>query len=435
MSDFSVKILDKLTMVNLSVSIWSAKKKLIPEDFGAVILPPEDLASLGNKRICDPERLKIFSTLKARAVGYLDKVGVRFLGGWGISDLETQAVHEFLLKVKNEFLAAIDKFIDNYDDAVKSWIDKHRGWERLIEESRVNAHQVRLRFSFSWQFFKVVPPSEVQAKGNLQNEVDNLGSKLFGEIAKEAQSIWTRVFAGKTVVSHKALSPLKTIRDKLMSLSFVEATVVPVVSLIDETILSLPQRGLIKGQSLLVLQGLVLTLRDSALLYEYGQNALGAQPAKDGLSEDEELSRELEGDFGGGFGEDIEMDGQTKVAKLARSVSSVRLDGPAIFDGLARLDSEDALISPLDLLNASETYDACERREVQDHRVPQDRREPQDHLEPQDSTDHNDHIDQPDYPNVGGVCNKSVSTPSGEDTETTDQQTENAALVDSFGLW
>lgn len=277
MPDNNIKILEQLTAVNLNVSIWTARKKLTADDFGGVELPPEELASLGSKKICDPEHLRIFSTLKARAVSQLDKVGVRFLGGWAIPDGETQSVLETLMSVKNDFISAKEEFINNYDLAVKSWVDKHPGWERLIEDSPVSAEQVRNRLSFNWQFYKVVPPDQSQVGDRLQNEVDSLGSTLFGEIAKEAQSVWTKVYACKTEVSHKALSPLKVMRQKLIGLSFVEPTVMPVVSLIDEVISSIPKRGLIKGQHLLTLQVLVSTLKDPALLSEYGQKVLNGQ--------------------------------------------------------------------------------------------------------------------------------------------------------------
>ena len=54
-----IRILDKLLALNLSVSLWSARRKMTAEDMGGVNLPPEDLASLGSKRIADPESLKI----------------------------------------------------------------------------------------------------------------------------------------------------------------------------------------------------------------------------------------------------------------------------------------------------------------------------------------------------------------------------------------
>ena len=74
-----IRILDNLLALNLNVSLWSARRKMSQEDLGGAELPPEDLASLGSKRIADPENLKVFGTLKARAFNYLDRHGVRFM--------------------------------------------------------------------------------------------------------------------------------------------------------------------------------------------------------------------------------------------------------------------------------------------------------------------------------------------------------------------
>lgn len=50
------QILSKLLLVDLNVSIWSGRKKLRAEDLGVDLnLPPSELASLGSKRITDPD--------------------------------------------------------------------------------------------------------------------------------------------------------------------------------------------------------------------------------------------------------------------------------------------------------------------------------------------------------------------------------------------
>ena len=69
-----IKVLDCLLALNLQVSIWSARKKLTPEDFSGVSaldLPPDDLASLGSKRVCDPDSLRIFSSSPCSATGWI----------------------------------------------------------------------------------------------------------------------------------------------------------------------------------------------------------------------------------------------------------------------------------------------------------------------------------------------------------------------------
>jgi hypothetical protein len=274
-TDSHLTILDRLVAVNLSITIWSARKKLTAADFGGVNLPPEELASLGSKKICDPERLRIFGTLKARAVSKLDSLGIRFLGGWAIPENQASAVHDFLLKLRDEFLSAKDVFLNSYDQAIQDWVDKHPGWERLIADSPVSVDQVRNRLGFKWQLYKVAGPDPNDAASvNLVNEIEALGQTLFGEVSNEARVIWQKVYAGKTEVSHKALSPLKNLHRKLTGLSFVEPRVAPVADLIEAALNSMPRRGLINGPHLVLLQGLVALLRDPCLLLEHGQKVI-----------------------------------------------------------------------------------------------------------------------------------------------------------------
>ena len=271
----NIKILEQLMAVNLNVTIWTARKKLTAADFGGAELPPEDLASWGSKKICDPEALRIFGTLKSRAVNQLDRVGVRFLGGWAIPENLAKDVHDKLISLKNDFLMAKDSFLNSYDQAVKAWVDKHPGWEQLIAASTVSADYVRSRLDFNWQFYKIASPDHTdQASNNLINEVAGLGQNLFGEISKEAQVVWEKVYAGKTEVSHKALSPLKSMHRKLSGLTFLEPRVAPVADLIEAAMLSIPKRGKISGPHLVLLQGLISMLRDPDLLLDHGQKVI-----------------------------------------------------------------------------------------------------------------------------------------------------------------
>jgi hypothetical protein len=279
-----ITILDNLVVLNLDVKIWTARKKLTPADFGGAELPPEELASLGSKKICDPKELRIFGTLKARAVNLLDRTGVRFLGGWAIPEDKAEEIVTELATIRDDFLVAKEQFLNRYDQAVQNWIAQHPGWESLIGSSSVSADYVRSRLGFRWQFFKLVPPSDDAVGHGLQNEVSELGDTLFDEVAKAAADTWRRCFEGKDKVTHKALSPLRSIHGKLSGLSFVEPRVVPVVDQLDTAFNRMPKRGYIQGSVLVMLQGVVSLLRDPATLVAHGQKILDGQDAADILS-------------------------------------------------------------------------------------------------------------------------------------------------------
>ena len=280
-----MKALDNVVALNLDVHIWSARKKLTPADFGSAELPPEQLASLGSKRICAPKDLRVFGTLKSRAVAMLDRIGVRFLGGWAIPVDRTNEVKDGLEAIKEEFIKAKEEFIIRYDEIIHEWIVNNPGWESLIAGSVVSVDYVSHRLNFNWQMFAVAQTAQSQGSG-LEEEVASLGDTLFGEIAKTAKEAWQKSYAGKTEVSRKALSPIRTIHSKLAGLVFVEPRVAPIVELVEAALTKVKGRGPILGTKLLLIQGLLSLLQSPSVLVEHGQKIIEGQSANtmlDGL--------------------------------------------------------------------------------------------------------------------------------------------------------
>ena len=280
-----IRILDNLLALNLNVSLWSARRKMSQEDLGGAELPPEDLASLGSKRIADPENLKVFGTLKARAFNYLDRHGVRFMSGWAIPEEKAGEIVQELLNIRTEFQKEKEAFLADYDQNVQAWIEKHHQWGEIIRNSLVGPDYVRARMDFRWQLYKVAPLEQhpdntAVLEAGLAEEVQGLGGTLFDEVAKSADDIWRRVYHGKTEVTHKALSPLRTLHAKLTGLSFVEPHVAPVADIVQAALQRMPKKGNISGTDLLLLQGLVCLLKDSVTLVGHAQKVIeGYGPA------------------------------------------------------------------------------------------------------------------------------------------------------------
>ena len=273
-----INVLDRLLVVNLDVHIWSARKKLLPQDFGNASLPPEELASLGSKRVCNPDDLKTFATLKARATSLLERTGIRFLNGWTIPTEKQEEIDNALAAIRDEFNNAKQDFLSRYQHSVQEWIQAHPGWEEIIANSIVSEDYVRSRIDFKWQLYRVVfPGTESAANDNLKNDVSSLGDTLYEEISKFAGETWKNCYEGKTEVTRKALSPLKTMHEKLMGLTFIEPRVSSIADLIRTALDSIPQRGPITGGKLLMLQGLVAMLKTPSDIVEHGQKILDGQ--------------------------------------------------------------------------------------------------------------------------------------------------------------
>jgi hypothetical protein len=283
-----VTVLKQLTAIRLDVAIWTARRKLSAADFGNAGLPPEKLASLGSKRVCNPEDLRIFAALKARAVSLLERTGVRFLGGWAIPEAQTSGVVRELSRIGAAFEEAKTAFLARYDEAIRQWIADNPGWEALIAGSTVGLDTVRSRLAFGWQVFQVAPPrgkGKAAFSAALTTEVNGLAGTLFDEVAKSAAETWRKSYEGKAEVSQKALSPLRGLRAKLTGLSFVEPRVMPVADLIQSALVTMPAKGPIGGMPLRALHGVFGLLRDPEALVAYGQRILDGEDSADILRE------------------------------------------------------------------------------------------------------------------------------------------------------
>ena len=195
-----------------------------------------------------------------------------------------------LCAIRHEFFMEKQNFLASYDEGIAEWIARHPAWANIIQNSTVSRDYVDNRMKFAWQLYRVAPAAGLDddtamTESGLHDEVENLGSTLFGEIARDASEIWRKVFEGKTEVTHKALSPLKTMRDKLVGLSFVEPHVVPVIELIETALAKMPKKGSITGAHLLMLQGMVCILKEQRTLLSQTQALMTAASSEDTLAE------------------------------------------------------------------------------------------------------------------------------------------------------
>ena len=86
-------------------------------------------------------------------------------------------------------------------------------------------------------------------------------------------------------MTHKALSPLRTLHQKLCGLTFVEPHVAPVASLVQTAINSIPAKGNITGKDILLLQGVVSMLRDPPSMLQHSQRLIEGYSPQDVMNE------------------------------------------------------------------------------------------------------------------------------------------------------
>ena len=285
------RITDRITLVILTISIWSGRKKLRAEDLKlGTDVPPDDLVSLGSKRVCDPEPLKIFHRVKKGAERACLQRGTRFLGGFAIPNDRAEALADELDTLKGEFGDESRQFLQSYDQGLEEWIGQHPQWEAAIRRAIEPANVVGGRLRFGYQLIQIAP---AEKSGTLAEEVKGLGTGVFAEVAQVAREL-DESFLGKEVLHRRALSTFRTIREKLDCLSFVDPRIQPIVDTIDDWFRRLPAKGPISGGIFNEGWTLAAILGDPDKLARHGAGQLAIQRGLVAPEEEDETQTEAQ---------------------------------------------------------------------------------------------------------------------------------------------
>jgi hypothetical protein len=267
-----MEVLDKVIVINLDISLWSGRKKLRPEDLQGVNLPPDKLASLGSKRVYDPEALSIFAKLKAKAERSCLKAGTRFLSGYAIPEEKVPALLVELAEIGEEYAREKAAFLIKYQSTLSEWIEEAGEWASIIRAAVETEEAVSEKISFGFTPFKVGPcaiendseyAADTMAQDLLETQVNGLAGQLLKEIGLAARQAFEASFKGRTEVTRKALRPFNTISDKLKGLMFVAPQqIVGMLKNIHAAIDSVPKNGPITGAPLMGLIGVLTELGD-----------------------------------------------------------------------------------------------------------------------------------------------------------------------------
>lgn len=258
-----LEILKNVKLVVLDTDIWTGRSSLQESDLKMTVgkeLPPAKLAKLGNKYIYDPERLAPFHKLKAAATRTILKVGTRFLGAYAVPNEKIEGLTAELNSIEAEFNTEIAKEFEpeNYKTALDSWVSKNTGWEDIISRSSISPEDAAEKLKFAVRIIEISPVKGQEE--SLKKAVDGLAGQLRQEIEVMAQSTWKQSFQGKTVVTQRAIRPIRTMVEKIDGLTFLEPSLCDLVKGLQDTLASLPAKGILKGKNMAAACGILSVL-------------------------------------------------------------------------------------------------------------------------------------------------------------------------------
>lgn len=220
MSENNVSYMDNCVYLKLDISIWTGKARLTPEDIPDAVgdLPPETLATLGSKRIFDPQALRPFNTAKTRAFRICDQYGVRCMGGWLVDNGVLGNLTVELDRLRGEFEYSVGTFISTYEDGASNWLQQFPEWEGIIRAALPDSTAIGKKFAFRYYVLKVQTGNH-----DAQDATSEAPSTAAATIAAEMARIREQVFGDDrtTPVTSKTFSCLDTLADRCDNMSFV----------------------------------------------------------------------------------------------------------------------------------------------------------------------------------------------------------------------
>ena len=261
-----IKVADKMLVIAPAITIWSARRKMQAEDFGDSkdALPPDEIATLGVKKLCPPERLRPFAMLKSRATSLLARHGIPFMvpGAWLVPADKASEINKELTQIQADFNAEKEAFLNDYTRITSDWVMAHPNYAEMLVRSMASPDDVRSRLSFGWRAFAL----RMTRNSNIKDEMENLGNSVFADIAKEAAVVKREVFAGRDSVTQKSLNPVRTLAEKLRGLGFIHPQIASAVTLVQTCLDYMPAKGEISGSHLGEVLALMTLLTDPVAL-------------------------------------------------------------------------------------------------------------------------------------------------------------------------
>lgn len=295
------EITGNLVLITLEVHIWSGRQRLEKEDLIRANpafrqLPERELASLGSVKLCDPEDLKQFHTIKGKAERALKRRGLRLAGARAVPADEHQAAVDELVPLQVEFTTLANNFVAAFEQRVSDWKMKHTlanpAWANLFSSVPTAMH-VAGRLSFDFHEVKASAPADASKphlNERFENQVRGLKGELLDEVAEEADTLINDCLMAqrndgstqqREYVTQKTLGPLKRAAAKLNSFRFIDSLIGPLADLIDEVLRSLPPSGRIDGVGLMKLWSLARMLSDPKQAVDVAELAQAGSSASD----------------------------------------------------------------------------------------------------------------------------------------------------------
>lgn len=209
-------ILTSSTMLNLDISIWTGKAKLQRTEVDDSALPPEELVTLGSKKIFDPAKLRRFHGIKSNAFAACNRYGVKCMGGWLVDNAFILELTGNLSVYRTQWDEVVRQFLATYQMECEDWLKQNPQWANILANALPRQSEIARRFNFGWQVFNIIPAPTNTIGDQTQDELDIVPTRAIEKMSKSIEDSRELYAPGKTFRA----GPLRRLASMARSLSF-----------------------------------------------------------------------------------------------------------------------------------------------------------------------------------------------------------------------
>ncbi|MCF8036806.1 MAG: DUF3150 domain-containing protein [Desulfobacteraceae bacterium] len=260
------QIFDQSIGLILDIRLWSGAKNLKAEDLQGSQLPPEELVSLGSKRIHDKRALKPIQAVRTKTVNYLESIAVSLYSGkvWLLPENCIDEVEIALSGFANEFDTAVNHFLENFHAQQQQWLEQNKQWTSILEPYLETPDSVKKKIRFQWRTFRMGSANDNALAETVTEDVTHSLLKEVSCLAAEAYE----TLKDRDRATPKNLQRIDRLASKLRGLSFVDPGVGVIERELSTILESRDADGVLVGSDVFYMARLLVQLKSPTVLEE-----------------------------------------------------------------------------------------------------------------------------------------------------------------------
>jgi hypothetical protein len=236
----------------------------------------DEVFTEGSVRYMNPKLLRPFAKARQAATRLCRLHGTRFLSGWAVPDESLDEVRAGLAAISTSVQVEKAKIVSQLSTHRIEWEMKHPEVVNYRERFPTNS-AIEASISMLVSIYKIAP-AEVgheSIQDGIKSEIAGLAGRVLGEIAQDVRDSWSPEAQKATTRSRGVLERIQV---KLERMSFVDAELAEVATMIGSVLAILPASGPIHGTDFVILSGLMNTLAEPHKVVQMARVAATESP-------------------------------------------------------------------------------------------------------------------------------------------------------------